>query len=1010
MFEKLKNILKKFNNIKSKNKVYQLNTFSYEKLIELMKERGTLEEFENELNNFDEINELMENKTNLHGINHIVRVLFNAYAIVTLENINDRDKKIIIESAKLHDIGRISDGEDEEHGAKSAIKARDILKEKGMSSEQIDEICFLIKEHSIPKDKNNEHIQELPEKLRENYRYCLNCLKDADKLDRVRIGDLDFKRLSTDSAKRLIETSKYIYENNIYYYKNKMKVYPFDENEANKILEEIEKENLEIDIDIEEIKKNYSSYKAMQEQGKLKWLNAIDEDTKLKDVIEIANIVTKEEIEYFHNVFHAGSKLIIQAINSMGINKFLELKENGRLNELFKLENYIELINKMSQEEIDLIRNFRKNDMTNEVVDTFYIYYYAIKNFDKEKINLLLINNKDKVTYINGETNKKDSGYKWIEDIIHLRVFHELLVIKKINSKFALEIREKYNIPMNIIITGILDLNLFNETMENVDVEKILKNYYKFNLNINKEKDGNQIKRLLLDLPEDLENSYEQIIKECTIGKLKRFKLDTFKQIKDYEKICDKKILQEFENEDDIEKLRKLIFETKIENLYAVKRDIHFYKEYIRNEETKDEVATLFEKLFSTKNKGELLEAYKTLNHISETFELDDSLKDIRSKLSEISKEDVILQMDEMKKQIESAETKIIDGQEVIDLTSTDFNLLISVIGGSGSPYLVEYCNNLLSKVNRFQDRKLLFPILRKYTDRKIKIGIKKLVNKRYKMDPLKNKQRCVSSINQDFIGHIRSENYTEKGEKKQTEEKLILAYFPKNKENVSYMGNQDLMTIYDKDRNDPTRKRIPHKDNIQGICYLKLKDLNSIILGENNEIIVDSNPGAIMCFDKVSDISKKTAKKLGIPILYIDTKEQFKFMEAKLEEYYITIQNEILENNTLTNETFEKVFNIFEQDNNIIHRAFKMASGFTFLDDDEYPKEKIIEIFDKMTILVTESLKRCNKNQREIVKIIMQKEANHNNLRYGHYDKFISFKKLRDLVNKEGTLEELDK
>ena len=223
-------------------------------------------------------------------------------------------------------------------------------------------------------------------------------------------------------------------------------------------------------------------------------------------------------------------------------------------------------------------------------------------------------------------------------------------------------------------------------------------------------------------------------------------------------------------------------------------------------------------------------------------------------------------------------------------------------------------------------------------------------------------------------------------------------------------MGNQDLMTIYDKDRNDPTRKRVPHKDNKQGICYLKLKDLNSTILGDNNEIIVDSNPGAIMCFDKVSDISKKTAKKLGIPILYIDSKEQFKIIETKLEEYYTNIQNEILENNTLTNETFEKAFNIFEQDNNIIHRAFKMANGFTFLDDDEYPNKQIIEIFDKMTTLVTESLKRCNGNQREIVQTIMQKEEDRNNLRYGHYDKFISFKKLRDLVNKEGTLEELGK
>ena len=42
-------------------------------------------------------------------------------------------------------------------------------------------------------------------------------------------------------------------------------------------------------------------------------------------------------------------------------------------------------------------------------------------------------------------------------------------------------------------------------------------------------------------------------------------------------------------------------------------------------------------------------------------------------------------------------------------------------------------------------------------------------------------------------------------------------------------MGNDDLMSSYDKDRSDPTRKKIPHGDNMPRVCNLKLQDLNKL-------------------------------------------------------------------------------------------------------------------------------------------------------------------------------------
>lgn len=113
-------------------------------------------------------------------------------------------------------------------------------------------------------------------------------------------------------------------------------------------------------------------------------------------------------------------------------------------------------------------------------------------------------------------------------------------------------------------------------------------------------------------------------------------------------------------------------------------------------------------------------------------------------------------------------------------------------------------------------------------------------------------------------------------------------------------------------------------------------------------------------------------------------------------------IHEKILQDGQISEETFDETFNVFEQNNNIIHRAFKMAHGFGYLDGEDYPKDQIIEIFDTMTNLVKESLKRCDQKQKEVIQNIMLNEANIYNARYGAYKYFIDFKGLINLVLKE--------
>ncbi len=1000
MLDKLKKLYEKIIKIvKYRNQVQKLDSMNYEKIITLMKEKGTFDDFQIQLNSLDEIEELMQIKTNLHGINHIARVIFNCYAIMALENVNKEDMKIVIEAVKLHDIGRSNDGIDANHGAKSAEKAKKILKQKGFTTEEINAICFIITEHSLHESKNVEDIEKLPEKVREKYRYYLNLLKDADKLDRVRIGDLDPNRLALDSSKRLVQVAKDIFENNTIYYKKKIKMYEFDENNTKQLYEKIKE--FDTSISEENLKKNYSKYKAIEEQGKLEWLKSRDSSVPLDDYADIITILSNKDKEYLRDKFLINEATIVRAIYDMGIDKFMQLKTSNKLDKFMNINNYTKIVETLTQEEKDLLIKLRTVDYGNQVIDYFYLYYKAIKQFDSNKMNALILNSDDKYDYFNKRIEDKNTGYRWIEDLMFVSAPYEINTINMLmDNKVWLDIREKLNIPLNIIITAVLHLGLDKETVSNFereDLEKLLLNYYKLNLNVNVKVNEKQVTRLLLSLPQEIDKDCETVIKESLVGRLKRFGLDNFEQIKNYKKICDEKIIQEFENSDDVNKLRNLILETKVYNLEGIKRDIYFYKKYMSKD---NEVLDLFEELFNSKDKQQLFSAYQKLNGMKKEFDLDFTLNEIRKEMSQISKEDVVKQMNLMQEKIEDASTKKINGNEVIDLTGTNFNLLVSVIGSYVSPYLTKYYNNLIRRTAEYRDKKILFPILRAKTNLHMKLGIKKLVNKRYKIDPLKNKQRCVSSIDEDYLGHIKSESYIND---KQTKEKLILSYFPESKENVYYMGNQDLMTIYDKERNDPTRKRVPHEDNLNRLCNLKLKDLNNTTIGEDNELVIDSYPGAVLCFDTISNISTKTAKKLNIPILYIDTKEQFKIMQKKLNEYYKQAYKQILDESQMSKQTFERIFHSYDLDNNIIHRAFKLASSLGYLDTDEYPRDEIAQVFSKMAIIVTESIKRCNDEQKREIRKIMMLEANQENHNYLNFEELsINLKDLKKLVLEE--------
>ena len=148
----------------------------------------------------------------VHGKGHIHRTLLYAALIAWKEGLGEADVRQFFLAAAYHDVGRSSDGYDLYHGARSALRLEELT---GLSGEDLTELRAAVSAHARP-DSDMESILRAHDP--EDYPRTLELtrlLKDADNLDRVRLGDLKTKFLRHEGAKavepfawRLIELEK----------------------------------------------------------------------------------------------------------------------------------------------------------------------------------------------------------------------------------------------------------------------------------------------------------------------------------------------------------------------------------------------------------------------------------------------------------------------------------------------------------------------------------------------------------------------------------------------------------------------------------------------------------------------------------------------------------------------------------------------------------------------------------------------------------------------------------
>ncbi len=209
------------------DEVLSLNDIFERKRISLEKSYAYLIEHDNTQKSFEEllnslrtpeaevtlrslIDELERSKLyikGVHGSLHAIKVVIYAYCIATDVGVERDDLIDLIIASAYHDIGRKSDGEDCKHGRDGAVLLSDMPDIVGRGRRDI--ICFLVEAHSYPDDDRISICYKWNIDPKSNAMLLSDILKDADALDRFRLGDhaLDPVYLRTDQAHNLIKAA-----------------------------------------------------------------------------------------------------------------------------------------------------------------------------------------------------------------------------------------------------------------------------------------------------------------------------------------------------------------------------------------------------------------------------------------------------------------------------------------------------------------------------------------------------------------------------------------------------------------------------------------------------------------------------------------------------------------------------------------------------------------------------------------------------------------------------------
>lgn len=151
--------------------------------------------------------ELFWHPSSLHGQAHVTRVMVHAIQLVAA-TAQEHLASQLWASVFLHDLARTHDGVCHHHGADAAQRLRDEpelqrrLTGAGLTAADYPAIEAAVTAHSAPKEVSRDHA----------HWPLIALLKDADGLDRVRLGDLDPRYLRHPQAREMIPFAQELFD------------------------------------------------------------------------------------------------------------------------------------------------------------------------------------------------------------------------------------------------------------------------------------------------------------------------------------------------------------------------------------------------------------------------------------------------------------------------------------------------------------------------------------------------------------------------------------------------------------------------------------------------------------------------------------------------------------------------------------------------------------------------------------------------------------------------------
>lgn len=153
----------------------------------------------------------------IHGNGHIERTMLLGAMLAHALELSEHESRMLLLCCSYHDIGRHDDSVDKTHGD---VSAQMLTSEKMQRKfEGFNRYDFRVMQAAISLHSRSDREIETVACRYGIEAYCLEryyrlakCLKDADNLDRVRLGDLDPRHLRHPESKELVPDAHWIYD------------------------------------------------------------------------------------------------------------------------------------------------------------------------------------------------------------------------------------------------------------------------------------------------------------------------------------------------------------------------------------------------------------------------------------------------------------------------------------------------------------------------------------------------------------------------------------------------------------------------------------------------------------------------------------------------------------------------------------------------------------------------------------------------------------------------------